>query len=340
MGDDAVLASDRRRRAGAALARQGCDVVVVGRPVNLAYMTGARRVLVRGSRPFAPLALLFPSSGEVHIQSASLGGMPEGVGLGDLYPQSWDPHRLASEVARLTGTPRRVGVDCMTPGWAALLHDALPAAELMPIDDALRSVRLVKTAEELVPLQAAVDAVAAGHEAVAPHIRPGVGERALRARATASMGGIDVSTTATEVVCSRLRPGERARRLPGDGVLADGDGVLVDLGASVSGYEAVMGRTLPCGEVAGLGALTGEWRARRERVAGACRPGATAAAVMDAGGAGAVLYGMGFGPEPPLAEADRLEEGAVIAVAFGTPGFCARDMILVRADGGEVLTDR
>jgi hypothetical protein len=53
-----------------------------------------------------------------------------------------------------------------------------------------------------------------------------------------------------------------------------------------------------------------------------------------------VLYGMGFGPEPPLAADDRLDEGAVIAVAFDGPGFYARDMILVRADRGEVLTER
>lgn len=340
MMDDTALASDRRRRAGEALVRRGCDVALIGRPVNLAYVTGARRVLVRGSRPFAPLAVFFPGSDEVHIQSASLGGMPDGFPLGSLYPQSWDPQRLVSEVASIAGAPRRVGVDCMTPGWAALLRRALPGADLIPVDDALRAVRVVKSADELDRVETAVDAVVRGHAAVAPCVHPGVGERALRARAASVLGGIDVWTTATEVVCSRRSSGGRVRRLPGDEVLAEGDAVVVDLGASASGYEAVIGRTLACGEVPGFATLADEWRARRDEVARSCRAGATAAAVIHTAGAGAVLHGMGFGPEPPLAANDRLEEGALIAVALEASGYYGRDMILVHAGGGEVLTDR
>jgi Xaa-Pro aminopeptidase len=350
------LAAVRRRLAVRAFSESGLDAFIVGQPRNLAYLTGARRVLVRGSRPFAPLAVLVGHGADIWMQSSSAGDIPEDL-ADRLYPQVWSPQRLVEHVARIltAAGATRAGVDSMTPAWRARLAAALPSVEIVVADEVLRAVRTRKTPEELPVLRravaAAADAMAAGAEAVTA----GATEAEVRARlasAVVSAGG----TLSTEGMCAVLEKGAPLRRLPASRIIGAEDRVALDVSAVVDGYEAGAGRTAAAGSGMASGGGTGgssaRWEELRARLLAACRAGAAGADVFRAaGGAGGferdptlpVAYGYGFGPEAPLAPGDELAAGEVLALQArgwesGAAGWYARDMILVGEQGAELLS--
>lgn len=343
---NAELASSRRRRAAEALAASGLDAFIVGQPRNLAYLTGARRVLVRGSRPFAPLAVLVGAGGNLWMQSSSAGDIP--ADLADhLYPQVWNPQRLVEEVTAILGTAGagRVGVDSMTPAWRARLGAALPAVRIVPADAELRRLRMHKTPEELPSLREAVAAAGAAMAAAAAEVTAGATEADVRARLASSVVESG-ATLPSEGVCAVLEEGQPLRRLPGRRSVGAGDLVALDVSAAVDGYEAGAGRTV----VAGQGPAPGDrWSQARSRLLAACRAGATgtdllaAAQLLGRDPDLPLAYGYGFGPEAPLAPGDELAAGDVIAVQArgwepGSAGWYARDMVLVGDSAGELLT--
>lgn len=338
--DAAAAVESRRARVCAALRDTGVDVLVVGRPANLAFLSGARRVLVRGSRPFAPLALLLPATGELSIQSATEGVAPH------VFAQSWNPRNVARDLAGVPALANatRVGVDAMTPGWATLLHDLAPGATVVAVDHVLRGVRMVPTSGERPMLQRAIDVALAGYAAVLGALGPGVSERELRASFASTVAGLGVTTLPHEAIISVVRDGGSVGRLPHDMAVRDGDRVVVDAGVVVDGYEAGVARTIRCGEHE-VGGPPG-WSALRDAVADACRPGATGAALDTAARhAGArdervpLAHGYGFGPEPPFAPGDTLADGTVLAVQARMHDGFARDMVVVSPGGGTVLTE-
>lgn len=343
------LAGNRRRRAAQALADRGLDALIVGQPRNLAYLTGARRVLVRGSRPFAPLAVLIARDGEVWMQSSSAGDIPEDL-ADRLYPQAWNPQRLVEEVAGILGPAGagRVGVDSMTPAWRERLAAALPSARLAAADAVLRPLRMNKTAEELSPLREAVTAAAKAMSAASADVTTGSTEAEVRARLASSVVAAG-ATLPNEGVCAVLEEGVPLHRLPGRRDIGEGDLVALDVSAVVDGYEAGVGRTFVAAE-SGPGPWGREqWEDMRSRLLAVCRAGARGADVLAAAEGFArdpalpLAYGYGFGPETPLGPGDELAAGDVLAVqargwAPGSAGWFARDMVLVGDNDPELLT--
>lgn len=354
----ADLASIRRQRAGRALSGAGLDALIVGQPRNLVYLTGARRVLVRGSRPFAPLAVLLAGEGDVWMQSFSTGDVPATLGR-HLYAQEWNPQRLVEQVRRILGSfgATRIGVDSMTPAWRARLGAVLPSAELVPADTILRRLRTHKAAEELAPLGRAVAAAGAAIADTTAAVAAGTTEARVRARLASAVMTAGASLP-HEGVCAVLEETSPLRRLPRDRLIQPGDRVAVDVSAVVDGYEAGVGRTVtvgatsPVGEVApGGDDPAAPWRDLRSHLVAACRAGGRGADLLAAAHgwerepALPLAYGYGFGPEAPLAPGDELAAGAVIAVqariwghGAGPAGWFGRDMVIVDADGGMLLT--
>lgn len=348
------LAAIRRRRAGQALTKSGLDAFIVGQPRNLAYLTGARRVLVRGSRPFAPLAVLVGPDADVWMQSSSAGDIPED--LGDrLYPQVWNPQRLLEQVAGILGLARAtwVGVDSMTPAWRARLPAALPSVQIVMADEVLSGVRVRKTPEELPVLTRAIGAAAAAMAAGAAAVTAGATEAEVRARLASAVVSAG-ATLPSEGVCAVLEEGSPLRRLPASRLIEGRDRVALDVSAVVDGYEGGAGRTVVTGTRTGGGTgwPSGRWEELRSRLLAACLAGAAGTDVLRAAdGAGGferdptlpIAYGYGFGPEAPLAPGDVLAAGEVLAVQArgweaGGAGWYARDMILVGEQSAELLT--
>src|SRR4029077_3298983 len=97
--------------------RTGTDALVLGREATARSISGANRLLLAGTRAFAPGCVLVRSEGAVHLLANSNAGF-EDFPPDHLYPITWNPDRLLASLRAIPGLTeaRTVGVDGMSPG--------------------------------------------------------------------------------------------------------------------------------------------------------------------------------------------------------------------------------
>src|SRR6266540_1281509 len=122
---------DHLERTVAAMADADVDVLVLGREANARFVSGARRLWLAGTRPFAPGCAVVRETGAVHLLSVTDDGIPADIPAERLYPLSWNPVNLLGPVVGAPGVAgaRRVGVDGLTPMFEQLITGVLPDAE-------------------------------------------------------------------------------------------------------------------------------------------------------------------------------------------------------------------
>ena len=110
--DFARMRQQRRARLLEAMDAADLDAVVLGRPANIAYAAGTRSLWTAGSRPFGP-GVVLSRRGEIHLQSTWDDGVPEEIEHASLFGLSWNPARIAANLAAAPGLAgaRRVGTD-------------------------------------------------------------------------------------------------------------------------------------------------------------------------------------------------------------------------------------
>ena len=101
--DDVALRADRRRRLFAAMGERDLDVLVLGRPAEVAFASGARQLWTAGSRPFGPACVAVRATGRTHLLSVSDHEVPPEVGHDDLFGLSWNPANIAASLGRIPG---------------------------------------------------------------------------------------------------------------------------------------------------------------------------------------------------------------------------------------------
>jgi len=334
--DLAGLRVRRRRRVFDAMAAHRVDVLVMGRPAEVAYATGTRQLWLAGSRPFGPAAIAVAATGRIHLLGTSDDGVPDDVGFGDLFAMSWNPAHVRAAVAALPGVAeaRRVATTSGTVGFEAFIRSVAPDAVLVDGAALLDAVRRVKDPDEVGCIAAATTLAADALATVAAHVAPGVSERELLAVYLGRLGELGVPTPPTEGIVCAWSPDESPvlRRVATDRRLAVGDRVVLDVAANVAAYEGGVGTTVVVGPDGIAVSETPPPAARRaasvyDALAAACRTGASGAevrrAVVAAGGTmppEGVLTGVGLGVEPPVVapgvgDAAVLEAGMVVAVS-------------------------
>ncbi|MEU1982903.1 M24 family metallopeptidase [Nocardia sp. NPDC019395] len=359
--DDRALRVGRRDRVLAQMQAHDLDVLIAGRQANARYLSGVPQLWVAGTRPFGPVALLFRKSGSVHLHSTWDEGIPEDIPHANLYETMWDPRNLMAVLRDIDGaaTARRVGTDALSPNFTQLLPIAFPNAEIVDGELAFRAARRIKLAAEIDTMRTGLRVAEHGLAAALAQLAPGVTEQALAGVLLEACAAGGVSTPATQDaawVTARNHPWQRAtddRRVQEGDLVAFSSGVLGD------GYIGEIGRTWPVGPVTpAIGKLYGRWNRLWDSLLRACRPGASAAGLLDAYldvgeplPAMPVARGLGMGFDPPVvapalrgtAEAELLEPGMVLAVtgyvwAEGTGAVFTRDAVLIDDDGPQVLT--
>lgn len=356
------LRDDRRRRLLEAMRGASLDALVLGRPANIAFASGARQLWTSGARPFGPGCVVIAATGRVHLLSVWDEGVPPEIGHEDLYGLSWNPANLLRDLRGVEGLPAvgRVGTDGLSPGFAAFLGALAPDASVVDAGDVLRQARQVKSADEIACLSTAAAIAEAALSEMVAAITPGVTERdllATYAETVARLGAPTPPTEAVAIVTPRRGP-VAPRHLASWFPAAAGDLVVLNPGAMFAGYEAGLGRTwaVPGGRPGrGAGELAGRARRQLDAVVAACAPGATGAAIVAAwraaGGTSSPLplvHGLGLGAEGPVVAegvgaGDELPAGAVVAVQVwvgeeGTGGVLERETVLVAEGGGRPLT--
>ncbi|HEU5082021.1 MAG TPA: M24 family metallopeptidase [Acidimicrobiales bacterium] len=351
------LRTDRRRRLLAAMAHAGLDVLALGRPANIAFATGARQLWTAGSRPFSPACLVVAADERIHLLATWDEGVPDDIPREQLFGLSWNPGIATAHVAAVPGLAgaRRVGADGTSPSWRRLLAEVAPDAEVVDAGPLLAGLRAVKSADEVAAIETACALAEGALEAMAGALAPGVTTRQLLAVHAERLGRLGAPIVPNESVAQATTHGHRS--VVDDVPLQHGDLVALSPSASYAGHEGTLARTVPVGGAltpaqADLGAAC---RSALDAAVGACRAGATGAALLEAwesaGGGpmpGPLVVGVGLGAEQPIvgmgvgADAE-LRPGMALAVQGwverdGVGGWLERDVVVVTDGVPRTLT--
>jgi len=360
--DDEALRSDRRRRLFAAMGDADLDALVLGRPAEVAFASGARQLWTAGSRPFGPLCVAVRATGRVHLLSVSDFDVPPEVAHDDLYGLSWNPAHLAAALGAIPGlgAARRVGTTSSSPGFPRLLESIAPSAAVVDGRGALSEARGPKSAAEVERIVAACGLARAALAAMEAALRPGASERDLLAAYLGAIAAAGAPTPPSEgVACATATEGPVAlRRIAGSSPIEAGQLVVLDPGAFFRGYEGGLGRTRAVGGATSLpkAELAARCRAAVGAVIAACWPGTGGSDLLEAWTAtGEALpreplaVGVGLGLEPPVIGAGLglgavLAPGTVLAITGwvaeeGTGGVLQRDLVLVTEGEPRLLTE-
>ena len=120
--------ADGLTRALDEMAQQDVDVLVLGREGNARFVSGATRLWLAGTRPFAPGCVVVRETGGVHLMSATDFGVPAEIPPERLFPMSWNPANIVGAVAVIPGVSgaRRIGLDGLTPLFEQLFTATFP----------------------------------------------------------------------------------------------------------------------------------------------------------------------------------------------------------------------
>jgi Xaa-Pro aminopeptidase len=235
------------------------------------------------------------------------------------------------------------------------------SSELVPTIGVIESGRRTKDAAEVERMAEACAIADAALAEVAPTIRPGISENEIRNALEIRMRELGASGPSYEtIVATGRHHAPLPHHRPTGARVADGDTVIIDVGALYDGYHSDMTRTFVAGTPTALQQEVYDvvLAAQRAGVA-AVRPG-VATSELDgvcrdlitcAGFGEWFIHGTGHGVgllihEDPFVNAtgrDELQVGDVVTVEPGVyrgdfGGVRVEDLVLVTSTGGRVLT--
>jgi Xaa-Pro aminopeptidase len=361
--DFAELRSQRRQRLVASMRDDGADLLLLGRPSNVAFASGARQLWTSGFRPYSPGCVVEAATGRVHLLSTWDSGVPAEIGHEDLFGLTWNPSVYAQRLkAAVDGYAASL---VATDGWSVageqIVLAAVPEAQVVDATPILRRARDNKSPAELFCISTAASIAESAMSVLAALLTPGITGRQLQGGYAAAIASLGAPTPPTEAVAwtagDPADPAGRPVRVALDRVLRAGELVAINPGAFYAGYEAGVGRTFVVGGTRRTGQRELQERCREalDGVISACLPGATGAdlvAAWDSAGVGpsrdVLARGVGLGAEEPVIGPGRgsrelLSEGMVLslegwAAEEGVGGVLEQDVVAVGGDGPRVLT--
>jgi Xaa-Pro aminopeptidase len=362
--DFAGLRRARQERVFEMMEETGLDACLFGREANVRYVSGARRLWLSQTRPFAPSCVVVRATRSVQLysSSATLEGIPEALQPDDIFTVTWNPSNFVARISAAPGftAARSVGVDGMTPMFAELFRSLCPKLELLPAEALMRRIRRPKLPAEVLCIRTAAAIAESAIQAAMREIAPGVSEKHLQAAYVGRMCELGTSTFSQQGTFTAIGPGGALRWITADRPLANHSPVAMAGGVLWAGYEGSLARTWWCGREAPDAQARRPyalWAQTTQRLVESCRPGATGAEVHEVfeadkpSGATFSVYSLGLGHEGKIAgsDLDRAIAGAqiiqrdmVLGVRVFVPGtvggYLGEEMILVSSGGCERLT--
>ncbi len=343
-----------QRRERLPWASWGVDALLVAALPNIRYLTGftgSNALLLL--RPDSALLFTDPRYTE---QAAQETGMR--VVIATRKPLA---HHVTGELAKWK--PARIGFERARISWNlwTAIHQGLPLkAELVPLDNPVEALRMVKDESEIAAIRHAVTVNSAAFDRALRRWKPDMTELDLAAELDYQMRRLGASEPAFEtIVASGPRTALPHARPTAQKILKN-QLLLIDMGATVDGYASDMTRTVAIGSCPP--ALKQTYRstlAAQQAAIAAVRPGVTAASVdraarqrlkadgLDRQFVHSTGHGLGLEiHEPPrlaIREATRLVAGMAITIEPGVyqpgvGGIRIEDTVLVTDQGVEVLT--
>jgi Xaa-Pro dipeptidase len=354
--------TERAAAVQSQLAEEGFDALLACAPANMSYVSGFRatpyeRLIAIVAPGDGPLRAVVPSLEEEAARSA----LPPQAEVLVWRDEEGPRHALARALEGLDG---RIGFEkgYLTVSYFELVASCRPQASFADCGPLLARLRAVKDDTELDLLRRAAGVVdAAVARLAAEELRPGRTEAELAAAAAAFLRAAGGEALAFDPLVLTGAKSALPHGASDGTAVAEGDLVIVDIGASVGGYCADITRTFVAGAEPDsrqreLFEVVRDAQAAGIRAAAAgalCRDvDRSARAVIEAAGLGRYFVhrtGHGLGlevHEPPYltsANDEPLEEGMVVTVEPGVyvegyGGVRIEDDLVVRAGEPEVLT--
>jgi Xaa-Pro dipeptidase len=355
----------RHARLFAALGSAGLGALVLNPGPSLYYLSGLHFHLSE-----RPVALIFSGEGSMMIVLPEL----EAAKVQDLafeiqaFPygeelSSWrEAFRKAAHAAGLNGLragvePRRLRVLELR-----MLEEAAPQAQFRSAEETLASLRMYKDESEVAAMRSAVDIAERAFQATLASIQTGISERQLASELTLQLlrHGSDPEMPFAPIVASGPNSAN-PHAAPSDRLLAPGDLLVLDWGASTKGYFSDLTRTISLGEPRlefgriARAVLDANAAARQLAAPGvlAGEVDQAARAVIEEAGYGQYFihrtgHGLGLeGHEEPYIMADSplvLEAGMTFTIEPGIylpgqAGVRIEDDFLITSSGGESLSN-
>lgn len=354
----------RQERLLDELRRHELDAFVLNPGPSLWYLTGlqfhlSERPIVTIFRTDGAPVIVLPEleAGKLAAASFELRAFTYGED-----PSTWQrSFDAAADEAALDF--RRVGVEPtrLRVIELRLLEEAAPRAAYLSEESVMASIRVVKDDEEIRWMQRAVHVAEDALTETLAVIRPGISERALARELTTRLvrSGSDPELPFQPIVAFGANAAN-PHAVPSERVLGEGDIVLIDWGANVSGYYSDLTRVFSWGEpeeeLVAVASIVAEANAAaRDRAA----PGVAAAEVdraarevISAAGYGDRFthrtgHGLGLdGHESPFIRGDNVDElrpGMVFTIEPGIylpekGGVRIEDDVVVTQDGARSLS--
>ena len=369
----------RLARTRAAIAQAGLDGLLITSQYNRRYLTGftAHDGDITESSGWV---LVTPNTFGLVAGTFQLSGVEDEIvpsGVRVLSTDKATPWSVVAEAIKADGT-KRLGFekDWISYDRYSRLHRELGAdAELLPTDDLVQMVRAVKDAAEIATMRRAADVADQAFEQLLAEIKVGMTEREIATLLEQHMVELGASGTSFPTIVACGPGGAQPHAVPTDRPVQPGEPLLIDFGCRVDGYCSDTTRTFCIGEpdpkLTELYAIVREAQdAGFQALADGVRRGrdvdlAARKVIEDAGYGEQYFHSLGHGvglaihelpvtatlrvqtPEADaeLAKREHLEPNSVISNEPGIyiPGWGGvrlEDMVLVTADGYEIMTVR
>jgi Xaa-Pro aminopeptidase len=231
---------------------------------------------------------------------------------------------------------------------------------LVPVDNAFHALRAVKTDRELARITEAARITDAAFVAATSGVEPGITEKALAWQIESAMHELGADGPGFPVIVAAGPHGARPHHDPSDRPIEEGEPVVIDMGAMVSGYTADLTRTICLGQAPPIyidrynTVLSAQRRALtriRASLSGREADAVAREALSAAGFGDQFVHGLGHGvglnihefPSLGQKSDDILEPGHVVTIEPGLyfegwGGIRIEDLCVVTATGLEVLS--
>lgn len=367
---DTRLAAIRRDLRAA-----GVEALLVTHPPNVRYLTGL--AASAGAVIVTPTRCVLLADFRYEAAARELLAGREALAMELVVPPGTLDHAVV-DVLREVAAPR-VGIEAgsLVVGRFNRLSAALsavttpmreasrrPGVSLVPLDGLVEARRIVKDASEIATLREAGKRLAAVAGTLAGLARAGRTEQEVAADIDSALRAAGFERPAFETIVASGPNGARPHARPGQRVLREGDGVVLDFGGVYDGYCVDLTRTLFLGAPAvEMIRIAEAVRDAQAAAIAAVRPGArpseidaAARGLLAARGLGEAFgHGTGHGLGLEVHEAPRIsklaaeaadapvEPGMVFTIepgayVEGLGGVRIEDDVIVTPDGCEVLT--
>ncbi|EMT50771.1 MULTISPECIES: M24 family metallopeptidase [Brevibacillus] len=350
---------ERIQRILAYLQKQGIDAALITLPKHVYYLTG---FLTEPHERF--MGLVIPAAGEPSLIVPALDreAAAEASGIKQIltHTDTDNPYEVLKQA--LPSGLNKLGLEKshMTLDRFETMSALVSAGSYVDIEEPLREMRLIKTADEVARIKHAVKLVEDALDETVKKVKPGVTETELVAELEYQMKRLGAEGPS---FASMVLAGEKSalpHGNPGDRDVREGELLLFDIGVSADGYVSDITRTFAVGDISDqLRDIYATVLAANEAAIAEVRPGVTfahldqtARGVIEAKGYGEYFmhrlgHGLGMDVhEYPSVHGQNQEElrpGMVFTIepgvyVPGVGGVRIEDDVLVTEDGCEVLT--